>query len=98
MDKKDIKIGQKVWVIKMYGTIEDGFDMQILDYEVGWIGKNSIIIKHYKEHNEPELDFWELYPTLEEAMETIKNAPYFKDKEVRFEKIYGNSYNVRWNK
>lgn len=97
MDKKDIKVGQKVYVVKKYGTIKDGFEMQILDYEVGWIGEDSILVKHYWDYREPEIKFYDLYSTLEEAMNGVKNIRFFKDKKVEFKKIYGSSYNVIWD-
>ena len=81
MNKEDIKIGQEVFVIKTFGSIKDGFDMQILDYEVGWVGEDSIIVKYYREFKNPEIKFYELHNSLEECFEIVKNMPYFKDKK-----------------
>lgn len=97
MNKEDIKIGQEVFVIKRFGSIKDDFDMQILDYEVGWIGEDSIIVKYYQQYKNPEIEFGDLHNSLKECFEIVKNMPYFKDKKVRFEKICGDSYNVRWD-
>lgn len=94
MRKEDFNIGTRVWVIKQYGTIKTGCDVQILDYTVGFLGEDSFICKDYRNTRSPEIFFYECFPTVEDAIEAAKVIYSKHFKSITFKKLTGDAYTV----
>ncbi len=81
------KVGRKVYTIQDFGG-----DIQILDYEIGFIGKHSIIPTNYKDLRNPEIEFENCFLELNDAFGAVERR--YPHKKVSFNKIYGEAYNV----
>ena len=81
------KVGRKVYTIQDFGG-----DIQILDYEIGFIGKHSIIPTNYRDLRNPEIEFENCFLELNDAFGAVERR--YPNKKVSFNKIYGEAYNV----
>lgn len=94
MENNNFKIGQTVFVVKQFGTWKAGFDVQILDYKIGFLGKDSFLPEDYREYKNPEISYIDTFETLDDAFKYVVHR-YGKVCDVSFELIRGQSYNVR---
>ena len=93
ISEKTTNIGDKVYRVYVLGHISTGYDVQILDYIVGWKGKDTFIPVGFgnNKYEDMTIRYCDCYKTLEEAQ--AKAATMF-DGPVTFEKINGDAYDV----
>ena len=74
MDAKNVKIGDKVFVIRRFGSIDTGFDTQIMSYEVKYMGEHNFVPSNFNSLKERyrEIPYCLCYKTMEAAKRVIR--------------------------
>ena len=74
MTENEVKIDDLVYVVKKFGTIKSGFDIQIIRYRVGYKGTYAFIPYDFRNlsSSHQEIKYDVCCKTLDEAKEIAK--------------------------
>lgn len=73
MKENEIKINDRVYVVRKFGNLKDGFDVQIIKYKVQYKGKTAFIPYGFQQLSEncQEIPYDICSKTLEEAKQVV---------------------------
>jgi len=66
------EVDKNVYKICYFGTPKTGYDIQIIEYRIKYLGKNKFLPYGFEHMTNPELDFYSCYGSFEAAMEEVK--------------------------
>jgi len=96
MKENEIKLNDKVYVVRKFGTTKSGFDVQIIKYEVKYKGKTAFIPYGFQQLSEryQEIPYSMCSKTLEEAKQIVHLM--LGDSIEFVERYNGNYYDVKF--
>lgn len=73
MKENEINIDDYVYVVRKFGTLKDGFDVQIIRYKVQYKGKSKFIPYGFQDMSDryKEIEYDRCFKTLEEAKQVV---------------------------
>jgi len=89
--ENEININDEVYVVRKFGTLKDGFDVQIIKYKVKYKGKTAFVPYGFQSMLEKyqEIDYDICSKTLEEAQQCVK---LMLNNAIGFVEKYNGSY------
>ena len=96
MKDNEIKIDDEVYVVRKFGTIKTGFDVQIIKYKVQYKGKSKFIPYGFQDMlaRYQEISYDICSKTLEEAKQVVYLM--LGDSIEFIEQYNGNYYDVKF--
>lgn len=78
------EVDKNVYKICYFGTPKTGYDIQIIEYRIQYLGKDKFLPYGFEHMTKPELDFYSCYSSFEAAMEECKRR-HGDDVEFKFD-------------
>ena len=100
MDAKNVKIGDKVFVIRRFGSVNTGFDTQIVSYEVKYKGEYKFVPSNFNSLKEiyREIPYYLCYKTMEAAKRVIRklnaNVSFIEHNDGYCDVIFNEKNNI----
>lgn len=96
MKENEINIDDEVYVVRKFGTIKTGFDVQIIKYKVQYKGKSKFVPYGFQDmpYSYQEISYDQCSKTLEEAKQVVYLM--LSDSIEFIEQYNGQYYDVKF--